>query len=376
MARRAAFTVLMMLLLIMIGVPTPTQAQDRLQVVATTSILADIARNVTGDAAGVTALVPLFADPHAFTPTPRDMVTLTNADLIFIVGAGFEQALADAIGSVADSANVITASNCVDILPFGSGGEAAHEDEAHHHEDEPAPESGIGALCASHHAELGAMHDEAHEAHHGPIAPLGMLYTLNCGGRDDRADEEHDHEPGTCDPHVWTDPHNAALWTLMIRDTLIARDPANADIYTANAEAYLVALDTLTEESIRPMVASIPPENRKLVTNHFAFGYYANAFGLEMLGALIPSASTLAEPSLADMARIIDQIREANIPAIFAETTANPRLAEQIVSETGTAFYTLYTGSLSEADGPAGTYLDYLRHNTQVIVEALGGTIE
>ncbi|MEO0563756.1 MAG: zinc ABC transporter substrate-binding protein, partial [Chloroflexota bacterium] len=185
--------------------------------------------------------------------------------------------------------------------------------------------------------------------------------------------DEHDHDHGACDPHVWMEPHNVMFWTMIVRDTLVELDPANAETYTANAAVYLETVDELVHDFIRPMVATLPEENRVLITNHDAFGYFAATNEFELLDTIIPSFSTLAQASAADVAGVIDVIREQNVPAIFAETTVSDDLAQQIADETGVQVAVLYSGSLSEADGPASTYVDYIQYNITTIVEALGG---
>ncbi len=337
------------------------EGNNRLQVAASFSILADVAGNVAGDAADVISLVPLGAEPHGYTPSPRDMVALTDAGVVLIVGANFEEGLMESIENAGDEVNVVVASACVEIQIFGGeheGEEHEHEDEGHEHEgEEPEQEGEIAELCQAHHAGLGNLREE-------PEYSSGMLYLLDCGG--------HEHGAGGCDPHMWTDPHNVMLWALMIRDTMSELDPDNAEIYADNAAAYIGELKELVEQ-IESLVETIPEENRKLVTNHHVFGYYASRFGFEVVSTVIPAASDLSEPSAAQVAALIDAIDEQNVLAIFADSTANPDLAQQIAADTGANFYTLYTGSLSAEDSPAGTYLDYMRYNTQTIVEALGG---
>lgn len=371
---------------------------DRLQIVASNSILANVATIVAGDAADVTSTMPAGADPHSFQPTPNELTALADADIVFVNGALFEEGLLEAIENAGTDMNIVTASSCVDILAFGEH-DHDHEEEAGEHEDEHTVEpaevdSDIAALCESHYAEMEALHEASHdegeepaetEDHEGEDAEhdhsagesLGPLYMLNCESQDHEEEhEEGEHNHGTCDPHVWLDLHNVMYWTMLIRDTLIEADPANAETYTSNAAAYLDELDTLAHDFIVPMVESVPEENRILVTNHDAFGYFAAHYGFEVVGTVIPSGSTLAEPSTADVAALIDTIREANVPAIFAETTVNTSLADQIAEETGATIYTLYSGSLSDADGPASTYVDYIHYNITTIVEALGGGIE
>ena len=236
------------------------------------------------------------------------------------------------------------------------GEEYDHEDEEHDHEGEE-------------HNHEGEEHNHAH------VETLGALYTLDCGEghshEEHEEGEEHEHNHGSCDPHVWMEPHNVMYWTMLIRDTLIEQDPDNAEVYTANAAAYLEELDALAHDFVMPLVATLPEENRVLITNHDAFGYFATRYEFEVVGTIIPSVSTLAEPSSADLAAIIDLIREENVPAIFSETTVSDELAQQIADETGAQVYVLYSGSLSKLDGPASTYIDYMRYNVTTIVEAL-----
>ncbi len=342
-----------MVLMLLVGAPGAAQEGDRLHVVASFSILADVVENVAGEAAEVTSLMPLGAGPHGFTPTPQDMVTLAEADVVFVVGANFEEMLMESIANAGAEMNIVVASDCVMIRPFGMAHEdedadadAAHVEEAH--------EGEIAEMCHGHHAEI--------EALAPPPEDVPMLHEIECG----------DHAHGSCDAHVWTDPYNAMLWVLMARDTLSALDPDNADAYAANAEAYIEALADLFDE-VEARIDTIPEANRKLVTNHLAYSYYAHRFGLEMVGTVIPGASTLAEPSAAEVAALVDGIKAAGVPAIFADSTANPDLAEQIAQETGATFHKLYTGSLTGADGEAPTYIDYIRVDTRIIVEALGG---
>ncbi len=404
MRKSSLFFVLLLSLLTVIAPITGAQ-EARLQVVGSHSILSDVIANVAGDVADVISLMPRGADPHSFQPTPSDLTALADADVVFINGAFFEEGLLEAIENASDDMNIVTASSCVEIIAFGGHDhEEEHEDEDHDHEEEHEDEdhdheegemSAIGQLCDQHYAEMEALHEEEHEDEdhdheegedheHSHVETLGALYQADCGeGHEHEGEEheeeeheegeEHEHAHGACDPHVWMEPHNVMYWTMLIRDTLIELDPANAETYTANAATYLEELDTLAHDFIAPMVESVPEENRVLVTNHDAFGYFAARAEFEIVGTIIPSSSTLAEASTADIANIIDLIREENILAIFAETTVSDDLAQQIADETGTQVYVLYSGSLSDADGPASTYIDYIRYNVTTIVEALGG---
>lgn len=383
MRNRVLFVLAAVVIVTGLGAPAITQAQDRLQVVASTTIIADVAHQVAGDAADVVALMPPDADPHSYQPAPQDVVALAEADVVLINGANFEEGLMETIQNAGDEMNTVVVSQCVDILPFGLVGTHAHDHDATSDGSDqastatPAPadtSSAIAEQCAAHHAALDAMYTESvGDTHdHGTVEPLGMLYTLECSEHDQEAEgEEHEHEVGSCDPHVWFDPHNVMLWTLMIRDTLSDLDPANADLYAANAAAYLDTLDALAQHDIPDLLADLPADQRILVTDHDALGYYANAYGFEIVGVVIPSSSTLAEASAGELAALIDSIKAEGVLAIFAGTTINPDLSQQVADEAGAAFYTLYTGSLSDSDGPAASYVDLLRYDTSTIVNAL-----
>lgn len=324
----------------------PTHAQDEpLKIVASFSILADVVKNIAGDSAEVVSLIPPDADPHAFQPAPQDVALLAEADVIFINGANLEEGLLEVIENAGEKMNLVVISQCVPILP----GVQDHTDgEAHNEVDM----SEIAVLCEKHHEEI------------GEAETPNMLYALDCG----HEEESDDH--GACDPHVWTDPQNVILWTLFIRDALIQLDPGNADTYTANAAVYIQQLDALVKDEILPALAAIPEENRVLVTNHESMGYFAAAYGFEIAGTVIPSSSTLAEPSAGDIARLIDVIEANDIKAIFAEVNVNADLVQQVSDESGAEFYVLYH-TLSNTDGPASTYLDMMRYNVQTIVTAL-----
>lgn len=172
------------------------------------------------------------------------------------------------------------------------------------------------------------------------------------------------------DQHAWFNPANVAIWTDNVREVLVERDPANAEQYAINAMRYqgkLAELDAFIEER----VGELDPEQRKIVADHRAWGYFADRYGFEFLGAVIPNLSDNAEPSARDVAKTIEVIRAENVPAIFVGNTARPDVAEQVAEETGAEIVQLFTGSLSGPDGPAPTYLAHMRFNVNAIVDAL-----
>jgi manganese/iron transport system substrate-binding protein len=171
------------------------------------------------------------------------------------------------------------------------------------------------------------------------------------------------------DPHVWFDVQNVIHWTGTMRDTLSTLDPSNAQSYAANAEAYAGELKQL-DAWIVQQITTIPDAHRKLVTNHPAFGYFADRYGLRQLGAVYP-ISPSAEPSARDIAALEDTIHTYGVPAVFTESTVNPRLAEQVAQDTGVRLVQLYTGSLGGPGSGAETYIDMMRYDVTAIVQAL-----
>ena len=172
------------------------------------------------------------------------------------------------------------------------------------------------------------------------------------------------------DPHTWFDPDNVVLWTQNIAKELSKLDPANSQSYNANAQTYQAQLKDL-DTWIRDQVSQLPEANRQLVTDHDSFTYFADHYGFKMVGAVIHGYNTLAEPSAQDLANLEDTIRKLGVKAIFVGETANPALAERVTQDTGIRLVTLYNASLSKPDGPAPTYLDFMRYNVNAILKAL-----
>jgi len=197
-------------------------------------------------------------------------------------------------------------------------------------------------------------------------AAAGLTPRIPVAG--ESASNSKDHEG---DPHFWLNPINTIHYVENIRDGLSQADPAGKDIYTRNAQDYIVQLTDL-DAWIAVQAGQIPVEKRLLVTNHESLGYFADRYGFRIIGAIIPSVSTSASPSAQQMAALIDQIKASGASAIFLETGSNPQMAEQIAGETGARVITeLYTHSVSATDGPAPTYLELMRYNVSQIVEAL-----
>jgi len=298
------------------GPQTTAQEAGKLRVVATTTIIGDVVRQVAGDRIELSVVLPVNADAHVFEPVPREVAALTEADVVFANGFDFEERLVEIVDNLDAPVNWVEVSEGVTPRRFGEG-------------------------------EIGGAHE----------------------GEDE--DEAHaDEGEGAIDPHVWMDPGNVRLWVANIRDALSQLDPAHAEVYRANArlyDAFLAALDGW----IRDRVATVPPAARLLVTDHDVYGYFAQAYGFELVGTVLPNVSTAAEPSARALAELQEAIREFDVKAIFVGTTVNPALARQVAEDTGIQLVFVYTGSLSEPGGRADSYLDYMRFNTNAIVEAL-----
>ena len=277
------------------GAQTPA---EKLEVVATFSIVADFVREVGGDRVALTTLVGPDGDAHVYSPAPGDSRRLAQAKLIVSNGLGLEGWMARLIKSSGTKAALVEAAK---------GVKARKSDDAHAH--------------------------------------------------------------GGFDPHAWQDVSNAKVYVANIRDALASADPAGREVYDANATAYLDALDALDRE-VRAAVAAIPPERRRIITTHDAFGYFKAAYGLDFVAP--QGVSTEAEASAKDVARIIRQIKAERIPAVFLENVSDPRLMDRIARETGARTGPkLYSDALSGPDGPAGTYIAMVRHNIRAFSEAL-----
>ena len=267
----------------------PLSTAGPLRVLAVESFLADIAQQVAGDRVQVETLMPLGLDPHAFEPTPQDVVRVADADVLIVNGAGFEGWLEEVLAN--------------------AGGERLLVEAA-----------------------------------------AGLTSREAPAGEEAAAHDDHEHAGG--DPHFWLDPTKVITYVENIRVGLTNADPAGAATYAANAAAYseqLTALDAWITEQVE----QIPPARRLLVTNHESFGYFADRYGLRVIGAVIPSVSTNSTPSAQQLAQLADQIRATGAPAIFLETGANPQLAEQLAAETGVSVVTdLYSHSITRRRRP------------------------
>lgn len=288
---------------------------------ASFTILADLARQVAGDRARVDSLLPVDADPHLFQPTAGDLQRVQAADLIVVNGAGLEAGIEELLAGRPGAQRVV-ATEGLD-LHEAEDEEAGHDDEAPDAADGQPDEHAVG------------------------------------------------HEHGPVDPHAWLDPRLAMAYVAAIADGLSSIDPAGAGGYAERSAAYQAQLADLDAE-LEALLAPIPDERRLLVTDHEALGYFAERYRLRVLGTIVPGYSTGAEPSAKALADLVDRLRAGGAPAIFLKAGTDRRLADQLAAESGVRVVdALYVESLSGPDGPAASYLALMRHNAKVIAAAL-----
>ena len=295
--------------------PSPSETGN-VSVIATTTMLGDVANNIISCAGGTTTvLMPVGADPHDFSASSDQIASMVNADLVITNGLGLESGLTDALENAAnDGANVMEVAVLIEPIKFGSGGHDDHSDE------------------------------EGHD----------------------------DHGHGDLDPHFWFDMNRMADAAQLIGAELTQ---ITGDLgYTTCADTTATQIQA-AESDVREILASIPVENRILVTDHDALGYLADLYGYEVAGTVIPAATTLASPSSADLAALVATIKAEGVTAIFANTAEPSALADAVAAEIGgnVSVVTLYVGSLGGPDSPAATYIDMMRTNAALIAQGLQG---
>ena len=297
----AAFT-----LLILAGCESGGEDDASVRVVATTTILGDLAQNVIGDAGEVVVLMPVGVNPHDFQPSAQQVAAIQKADLVVANGLGLEEGLNDVL--------------------------------------EAAAADGVRVW------EVGP-----------DINPRLFV----------DAPDADEHDEGNLDPHFWLDPVRDVDAARLLADHLSEIAPDRD--WSASAEAYIVELDRVHGESIE-MLAVVPAADRKLVTNHRSFGYFSGRYDFEMIGTVIPGGATLANPSSAELASLVETVEREQVPAIFTETVESDVLARTVAAEVGyeIEIVELYTGSLGEPGTEGDTLVGLLRANARRIADALG----
>jgi ABC-type Zn uptake system ZnuABC Zn-binding protein ZnuA len=265
--------------------------------VATTTEIADLARNVGGERVEVRGLLSPGADPHGYEPRPSDAASIVDAGVVLRSGGEVDE--------------------WVDELVDNAGGDAE------------------------------------------VVELLGSVKTIEADGE--------------TDPHWWQDPRNAMLAVTAVRDALTKADPDGRATYERNAAAYTRKLRRLDRE-IAACIDELPEEGRKLVTTHDSLGYFADRYGVEVIGSVIPSLSTQAQPSAGDISELVDQVRDERVEAVFPEAGVSQRLEQALAREAGVDVgEPLWADTLGDEDSGAYTYIDAMSANAAALVDGMSG---
>lgn len=283
--------------------PASDGAGRKLKVVATTTQIYDLAKNVLGDKATLIGILAANVDPHAYQPNASDVTNVADADVVIRNGLELEKFMDKLVANSGTRALVVTVSEGV------------------------TPRKG-----------------DAQE-------PSG-------------------------DPHIWFNPQNTKLMVNNIAAGMIKADSANAASYRQNADRYNAQIDTLDRYIKSAWDSKIPnPADRKLVTNHDAFGYYIQRYNINYIGSVIPSLDTSYEPSAQELTALENKIKAEQVKAIFVESSVNPKLEQQIAADTGVTVVAgrIFGDTLGAAGSPGETYLGMMRYNTDLMIAGMTG---
>lgn len=328
-------------------------------IAVTTNILADVVSTIVGDHADVLVLMPPGADPHSFQLSTQDVARLYDADLLVANGLGLEEMIETHIDAAsAEGVAVLSVGDAVDPLLSAE----LYGEHADHDHDHAADTHGADEHVDDGHAHTEGETDHTHDDHAHDNAEHGDDAASDAGH------EGHDHGP--YDPHFWHDPSRMKLAVDAIEAELVTIDGIDADGIRAGADAYRALLDALDAE-LEAQFRMIPDGRRLLVSQHQVFGYLAHRYHFELIGSIVPSGTTIAEASAADLATIAQEIAATGAPAIFSDASQSEKLADAVAADAGVRVVPLYTESLAAPGQGAETYLDMMRTNGERITEAL-----
>lgn len=276
-------------------------AAGKPKLVATASMISDIAQNIVGDKFEVTTIVPIGKDPHTYEPTPGDATMVANAEVIFKNDLTFEGWLLKLITNSGTKAKVVTVTKGVDVI--------------------------------------------------------GSITYAN-----------------SADPHAWMSASNGIFYAENVKNAMVEYDPANKDFYEKNFAAYRAKLEGL-DKYITEQIQTIPEKQRILITSHDAFQYYGRRYGIRLESIL--GTSTDAQAQTSDIVRLDKVIKESKVPAVFIESTVNPKMLEGLAKSNDiTIGGSLFSDSIGDKKSKAPTYYDMLKYNTDVIVGALSRRVQ
>jgi ABC-type Zn uptake system ZnuABC Zn-binding protein ZnuA len=274
--------------------------RERPLVVATTTIIADVAKTIAGDRVEVYCIMPIGGDPHIYQPVPGDARVIARSDLVLVNGLQLEGWLTELARHAGGTRTMITVTD--------------------------------------------------------GITPL--------------RDEQRHGDP---DPHAWFDVRNMHFYVDNIVRGLIEIDPEGEAEYTARAALYKQQLDEL-DAWVREQIGKLPPERRILITSHDAFRYFGEAYGVRVMA--LQGISTEAQPQTKDVIELVQVVREHSVPAVFIETSVNPKMLEQIARDAGTRIGgELFSDSLGGPDHEGGTYPGMVRYNVRTFVREMSEEI-
>jgi zinc/manganese transport system substrate-binding protein len=287
--------------------------EDRPLVIVTTSILGDVVSHIAGESIDMQVMIPAGVDPHDFSPSAQQVASISEADLIIANGLDLEEGLED----------VLAQAESEGLAVF-----------------EVAPE--VNPLPNAAHQEVG-----------------------------ETAEGEHPH--GAFDPHFWQDPERMVTATALIASALINDAGLDPQATSEGAASYGLEVERAHLEA-ETALSIVPPDRRVLVTNHDAFSYFADRYGFEVIGTIVPGGSTLGEPSSGDLAALVRLIVDTGVPAIFVENISSPDLASTLAAETGREIKVveLVSDALGEPGTATGSYIDLILFNARAIAVALG----
>ena len=326
-------------------------------ILVTIGIWADVVANVACDGlASVETIIPIGGDPHGYEPSLQDRARMESAALVVANGLKLEEGLGDTLDAAAESGTpVFEFAEGIEIIPLASesGGHGEEEEGHDEHEEEAGHDN---------HEDEDGQHEEEEHGHEDHEDEDGQ-----------HEEEEHGHgHGGRGDPHVWFDPHRVSEALPKLARVLTTDIDLDAAAVEACLSSYLEELAAVDAE-IAANVEQLPAGSRKLVTNHEALGYFADRYGFEVIGTVIPTPASMAQASPAQLERLAEIIEHEEINAIFAENLHSVDDVEALASRVGDVeVVTLYTGSLGPAGSGAETYVGFLRTNTELIVDALG----
>ena len=348
----AAGAVALLLVLAGCGQDGDGAAEERVVVSATTTQVGDLVRQVGGGSVTVNQILKPNSEAHDYEPRPADVAEVADAKVVFTSGLGLDGWVRKLVEESGSTASVVDLGDDLPVThPVGEEGHSHGEEE--HSEEKASGEGGHS------HGEEGHSHGEE-------------------GHSEEKVSGEggHSHGDSAVDPHWWHDAENLEAATTRIEKALIAADPAARKQVEAGADAYRAKIRKVDAE-IRACLDKVPEKERVIVTDHDAFAYFTERYGIRSVGAVFPSTSTQGQASAGEVAELERTIREERVKAVFPESSLNPALAERIAADTGASSrYTLYGDTLGPADGPEGTVLGAAAANAEAVAAGTsGGTV-